>query len=204
MSRLLQTTFVAVIIAVTTSTTAAIDNGGFESGDFTSWTTWQDVYAGAWFGGIQVVNSHLVTTPDTGSYFAKIPAASKMSQTLSWQTGDTISFRYAFDGTPTFHNDRAKYALFQLFEDGNANAIYNSEHIARQSLHNSGDTNDWRDYSYEFTTSGTGHFDIGLWWWVDPGHAEPGYFYVDQVMYVPEPATVAIVMLGALGVLRKR
>jgi hypothetical protein len=100
---------------------------------------------------------------------------------------------------------RFKYALFQLYEDGNPSAVYNSEHIAKQTYWTSGDTNGWLTYSYEFTTTGTGHFDIGLWWWMDPGGNEPGYFYVDQVTYVPEPAGASVVLVfGGLMLVRRR
>ena len=87
---------VATVFASTAC--ASIINGGFETGDFSDWMTWQDTYASAWFGGIQVLNSY---TADAGTYFAKIPANSTMTQALTWQAGDTIRFRYAFDGTQT-------------------------------------------------------------------------------------------------------
>jgi hypothetical protein len=79
-----QSFFSLMMVAVMASTAnAAIDNGGFETGDFTPWTTYEDIYAVAWFGGIQVLTSHLVTSPDAGNYFAKLPANSNISQGLT-------------------------------------------------------------------------------------------------------------------------
>ena len=79
--------------------------------------------------------------------------------------------------------------------------VYNSEHIVKQDYWGSGDTGGWQDYSHTFAASGTGHFDIDLWWWQDPGYSEPGYFYIDQVEYlpIPEPATLLLFGGGAIA-----
>ena len=104
----------------------SITNGGFETGDFTGWTT---SVPGSGVAIVQTttasfnaINNSLPDDygPTEGTFFAELIAKATLRQTgLSWNSGDKISFDWAFlgfDALP-FGNDKG---VFKIFDTANA------------------------------------------------------------------------------------
>jgi hypothetical protein len=177
-------------------------NGGFETGDFTSWTTVQDSYSINWFGGIQVLSAHGSYTADEGTYFAKLPVYSSMYQDMTWLAGDILTFSYAFEGVHQTAMGRVKTSAISV-EDDVLGRIH-LDGLGEATYWSSGNTNGWRTYTYIFPQAGTGHIRFWMSWVSDPGYGQDAYVYIDNVQHVPGPPAILLLAPGVVALLRRK
>ena len=158
-------------------------NSGFETGDFTGWST-------SGYGDAGVVKSDEGYLPTEGSYFANLIADKTLSQNVSWNTGDTFSFYWNFNA-----NDWASindYSIFQIKDSGN-NVIANYTLSDTASI---GDYNatGWNSFTHTFTSTGSGSINFGVFNVQDKELSSQ--LYVDAP--APEPGTCALMGIGGL------
>ncbi len=134
-------------------------NGGFEIGNFTSWTTDQDIYASNWFGGIQVLQSHgIVSDASEGDYFAKLPPNSWMKQDMTWFADDTLTFKWAFEELQQTSMSREKVAAFSVHNE--AGGFLFVDNFRKATYWSGGNTTGWETYTYDFPAAGSGHIQF--------------------------------------------
>jgi len=156
-----------------------IVNGGFETGDFTGWTT-----------GANSFPEYIVTSPvNSGNYAAQIAGYSRnpdtLSQTVATTAGEayTLSFaRFISNGTPTT----------SLVVDWDGAPVY--------SELDTGPYNVYQDLSVNVTGTGSDTLEFIT-------ANDPAYTYLDDVSLTPtpEPAPMlAGLLVGGLGLLARR
>lgn len=183
------TAAITVIGASTSIAQAAIiQNGGFETGDFTGWTTSDLTYSG-------VVDSRIYSSPDlnshSGNYYASlgpIGSIGFLSQNIFTTVGQTYELNL-------FLKNQSQNAFpnqFQIFINGDN--IFNEINI---------NPLDYTKYSFNFIArAASTEVKFGV-------RNDPGHLFLDDVnvipIAVPEPLSLGgIVVAGAIGLWMKR
>jgi hypothetical protein len=139
---------------------SAAVNGGFETGDYYGWNVTGDSDG---LSGTQVVTSATayngtIYNATEGSYMAKLVASATISQSYSWNAGDTISFDWNFLGKDYVpYNDDA---IFQITDSGST--VLDSITLADISTYGDYTATGWQNYSYMFTAAGSGIISYGV------------------------------------------
>ncbi|MEH2338794.1 carbohydrate binding domain-containing protein [Nostoc sp.] len=179
------TAAITVIGASTSVAQAAIiQNGGFETGDFTGWTTSNLTYSG-------VANNSTGIFPHSGNYFAylgTIGSIGFVSQNILTTVGQTyeLSLFLKNQSQGAFPNQ------FQIFINGDN--IFNQVNI---------DPPDYTKYSFNFiATAASTELKFGV-------QNDPAHLFLDDVnviaISVPEPLSLGgIVVAGVIGLWMKR
>ena len=176
-----------LVLALSLGAQASINfivNGGFETGDYTGWTS-------GGCGPAGVIGSGAGWLPNSGNYFSVEGAVGcdhTLSQTFSdiASQGLTISFYYGSDGASW--NDINVY--------WNGNLIYGS-------FNDPSTLPNYLLYTFNVTATGSDTLTIGI-------RNDPAYQALDDVSVTastPEPGTLVLMgsgLLGLAGVVRRK
>ncbi len=153
-----------------------IQNGSFETGDTTDWTV----------NSLSVYSGVNTAQAEDGSYSLQLGALTQNADDIFQMVSDTAGATYtlSFWDIDTYQEGSAGDELLY-----NGNVLYNADPGSSWSQHT-------------FTVTGTGSDKVEIAGW-----DSPAYMYVDNYSMVastPEPASMALLGLGAFALLRRR
>lgn len=186
--------FIAVLILPRASQGTLLTNGDFETGDGTGWDNWGFNFA---------VVSDPVYSQDVYSATLWWSDAGWV-QLVSATEGETYTLSGDMIHNPEL-NKRVAILKLEFWDAGDTTQIAAYE-IGRLGTQDDADT--WFSYSDSFVApTGTGLVKVVLLYedLTSGGPGDPaGLAYWDNIVLTPEPATVALLGLGGLLILRRR
>jgi len=226
MKKLIAICIITLTLAALSNIASAITNGGFETGDFTGWST---------IGVTSIETAAYGTGPTEGSYQALVisedgslvsdstietflglaagtldgliaanaTAGSAIKQTITVSAGDMLTFDWNFltdeveagDDVPDFTFVSIVSGTSEILADAVSSTFVSS---GTSFPHETGFTM----FPYTFPTSGTFTLGFGVMHAGD-NEVDSGLL-LDNVTIIPEPATIALLGLGALSLLRRK
>lgn len=184
MTRLLRWVLALVVLSFGMAAVAQVNNGSFESGDFTGWTVSGDT---AFVGVCDVSNCPGGFAPEDGNfaaYFGPVGDTATISQNIATTPGDSyaLSFYLAnpVGGTPNFFNVTFGSSSFSF---SNFGVAFGWQEFTLTTLATSSET----PLSFTFRN-------------------DPSYWFLDNVSVsqsggtVPEPGTIVLFGSGILGI----
>ncbi|MDD5063785.1 MAG: PEP-CTERM sorting domain-containing protein [Phycisphaerae bacterium] len=216
-----------LISSVSPNTVSALTNGGFESGNFTGWTTIgvASIETAAYGAGPTKGSYQALVVSEGGSLvsdsaietFLGLPvgtldgflfdddatAGSAIKQTITVSEGDVLTFDWNFLTDEVEEGDNVRDFAFVSLSTGYADILADavfSVFVPSSTPFN--DETGFAMFSYGFTTSGTFTLGFGVMH-VEDNDVDSGLL-LDNVIVTPEPATVALLGLGGLSLLRRK
>jgi hypothetical protein len=224
MKKLVTTCVIMLTLAVLSNIASALTNGGFESG-MTGWST---------IGVASIETAAYGAGPTEGSYQALVTSGdgsvsdstietflglaagtldsliagdanegSAIRQTITAGAGDILTFNWNFltdeveegDDVPDF----AFVSIVSNFSEILADAVSSTFVPSNTPFY---DETGFSTFQYTFQTSGT--FTLGFGVMDEDDEVVDSGLLLDNVTIIPEPATICLLGLGALSLLRKR
>lgn len=182
--------FLTMLVALSFVVTASANmlaNPGFESGDLTGWST----DGGTWTLG--------TTDPSEGTYdieYAATISDERLFQAVTLTAGQlyTLTCDYRVD---TASVDAQGWRFAQLgFHDGSPQW---GNYVARDTIDDESTTAGWVQASVAYTPTTSGTYYVGFSSW-----QTDAVYGLDNFSLVPEPATLGLLSLGGLAMLKKR
>jgi hypothetical protein len=184
MTRLLRYALAFVVLTVATVALAQVNNGSFETGDFTGWTVSGDT---GFVGVCDVSNCPGNFAPEDGNfaaYFGPVGDTATISQNIATTPGDSyaLSFYLAnpIGGTPNYFNVTFGSSSFSF---SNFGVAFGWQQFTLTTVATSNET----PLSFTFRN-------------------DPSYWFLDNVTVsqaggtVPEPGTIVLFGTGILGI----
>ncbi len=184
MIRLLRYALVVVILTVGTAAFAQVNNGSFETGDFTGWTVSGDT---GFVGVCDVSTCPGGFAPEDGNfaaYFGPVGDMATISQNIATTPGDSYSLSFYLanpvGGTPNYFDVTFGSSSFSF---SNFGVAFGWQQFTLTTVATSGET----PLSFTFRN-------------------DPAYWFLDNVSVsqsggtVPEPGTIVLFGTGILGI----
>jgi hypothetical protein len=229
MKRLIAICVIMLTLAVLSNIASAdITNGGFESGDFTGWST---------IGVTSIETAAYGTGPTEGSYQALVTSpedngflvsdstietflglaagtldgliakdatvGSAIKQTITASAGDMLTFDWNFLTDEVEEGDDVPDFTFVSIVSGTTEIL--ADAVSSTFVSSSTpffDETGFTMFQYTFPTSGTFTLGFGVMH-VEDDDVDSGLL-LDNVTIIPEPTTICLLGLGALSLLHKR
>ena len=225
MKRLITICIITLTLAALSNIASAITNGGFETGDFTGWST---------IGVTSIETAAYGAGPTEGSYqalmatdacsvsdsaietflglaagtldglvAANATAGSAIKQTMTASAGDILTFDWNFLTDEVWEGDDVPDFAFVSIVSGTSGIL--ADAVSSTFVSSSTpfyDETGFTMFPYTFPTSGT--FTLGFGVMHEGDEMVDSGLLLDNVTIIPEPATVAMLGLGALSLLRRK
>ncbi len=180
-------------LLVPIASAAPLENGGFETGDFSGWTLSQRDQTRSFIGG-----AASPPLPIEGDYFAGLVADvepwTELSQVIDLGIGDSLEGYAYYD---SIWQDNSQSAYVRVYDSSN-------NLVDTPWSRSSAGSSTWESWS--FTAGVTGTFKLVLGMREPTGTTMHNQAYFDGIAYkpFPEPATLGLLALAGLALLKRR
>lgn len=199
----------ALLMAAVSQNSYALINSGFETGDFSGWTSYVPSGAGAWVVPSHTGDQGTSYLPPEDSYFALLKTDGPGSYTTLSQTFSILS-GYGIDGYAAFdardykpYNDNA---WVKIYDASGTSLLATPWYADVNGLGNYAD-GPWTFWQWLAPADGTYMVKYGVANVGDSGYDSYALFDAKDSGVIPEPATMSLLgfsLLGLWGMRRKR